>query len=1093
MTNNFNILVNKLNAFRVRYYTYKLLKGIILTFFFLLVIFTVFSLVEYFVYFESDIRKILFYGFLIFGGMMSFRFILIPVLKLLHILRPLDIKTSSSIIQKHFSEIKDKLLNVIELAEMNDTGYSSEILFASIDQKINELSIFDFSKAIEYKNLRIILSYFLISLLITFSVFIVNRSIFTTAPQRIIHYNTQFVKPAPYEFHLVNSELKAKKGDSFDIVVECKGDELPQLVYINIEGNNYLMKNVSKGRFEFEMASVINPVNFYFTDLKHKSNEYLLQLLPKPGINNFDVTVTPPGYTSLPVLKHSNIGDLQVPEGTMISWNFQGIDIDTLYFNFRDSLSVGAIKNRTEFSLKQYFYKSTDYHIYIKNELTEPELALSYNVEVIPDLYPEIQIVRVQDSLQMTRFFFKGIIGDDYGFSNLNFYYNINNTDSAVSIPLIKNLTDQEFYFSYDFSDVAVSAESVSYYFSVTDNDEINHYKTTTSNSFVFTMPDRHEIADDEREQFEKLEEMLEQSEKIANDIQKDLQNLRLKNMDTNLSEWEKLQMVNDILSKQNQLENLYEKIQKNNETLNNFQNTFNEQSEQIKAKQQQIEELMEEVFTDELKKLLEEFQKLAEEFDQQKLNDLTEKMDLTYEDLQKQLDRNLEMLRKMKVEQKIQQLIDELNRMAEEEEKMAEEVSEKSDFDEIMNRTDNHRDELDRLQNQLKEVLEFNNELEKPLNFDDFNEEFKDIRESMEMSREALEKKNRKKAGSAIKETSEKMRNTAFAMQQMLNSNTMEQNMENLQNLRQILSNLIYLSFKQEDVLAGLSLTDANDPLLNEYNLEQRRIKDQSQIVKDSLYALAKRTTQINSMVSNELIVMEMNLEKALDEMSEGLLPNAAASQQYVMTALNNLALLLNEALENLEKQMAESQPGDQNCEKPGQGQGGMNLLKQQSENLRQQLQQMIDQMKSGNPGQMNQQMGQALMQHEMLQQMLREIMNSGSVGSEARDALKQIDDLLERNRKQLVNKNVNAQMIARQNEITTRLLEAEKAEFEREFEDERESKTADDFYSNPVDFFEYENSDKSTLEYLNRNSHKLNNFYNKKYRQYISNMQNN
>ncbi len=71
---------------------------------------------------------------------------------------------------------------------------------------------------------------------------------------------------------------------------------------------------------------------------------------------------------------------------------------------------------------------------------------------------------------------------------------------------------------------------------------------------------------------------------------------------------------------------------------------------------------------------------------------------------------------------------------------------------------------------------------------------------------------------------------------------------------------------------------------------------------------------------------------------------------------------------------------------------------------------------------------MGEILIMHEMMQQMLREIMNSGGVGSEARKALQQIDDILEQNRRQLMNKNVNSQMINRHNLITTRLLEAGK-----------------------------------------------------------------
>jgi hypothetical protein len=1091
MTENFNILVNKLNAFRMKYYTYKLLKGIFLTFFLLLALFTLFSLIEYFVYLASDIRKILFFGFIVFGGLLSIQFIFIPLLRLLHILKPIDIKVSSSLIQKHFGEIKDKLLNVIELSEIKDETYSSDIVLASIDQKIGELSIFDFSQAVQYKNLRLVLTYFVVSVLVTASVFLMNKSVFTTAPQRIIHYNTHFVKPAPFSFQLINTNLKATKGDPFKIQVECLGDALPQVVYINIEGNNYLMKSTSAGMFEFEMASVINPVNFYFTDSKYNSEIYALQLLPKPGINHFNVVVTPPNYTGLPVLEHENIGDLQVPNGTKVKWNFSGIDIDTLYLSLSDSVTLGAEKNENGFSLDHEFFKSANYHVFIKNDLTEPELALSYSVDVIPDMYPEIRITRVQDSLQMTRFFFKGTIGDDYGFSGLRFHYNISNNDSAVSIPFVRNLIDQEFYFSFNFADVAATSGAVSYYFSVSDNDVINNFKTTTSNNFVFNIPDRQEIAESEKEQFKNLEDMLKESERLAGEIQKDLQNLRLKNMDTNVSEWEKTQMVNQILSKQSQLEQLYDQIKKDNEALNNFQNSFQQQNEEVRAKQQQIEELLEDVFTDELKQLLEEFQKLAEQFDNQKLNQLSEQMNLTYEDLQKQLDRNLEMLRKMKVEQQLQNVIDDLSRMAAEEEKMAEEITQNKNFDEVEDELREHTETMQDLQEKINNALDLNNDLEKPMNFDQFEEEFMDIEDSMEKSRENLQNKDRQKSGSSINETSEKMKNTAFAMQQMLNSNTMKQSMENLQNLRQILSNLVYLSFGQENILTGLTNIGATDPVINEYNLQQRRIKDQSQIVKDSLYSLAKRTPHINSLVNNELITMEINLDKALDEMSEGLLPNARASQQYVMTAANNLALLLNEALENLEKQMASAQPGDQNCENPGQGQPGMNLMQQQSESIKEQLQQMIEQMKNGNPQQMNQQMGQMLMQHEMMQQMLREIMNNGSVGSEARDAMKHIDDLLEQNRKQLMNRNVNAQMIARQNEITTRLLEAEKAELEREFEDERESRTAEDFYSNPVEFFEYKRDDNSTLEYLNRNSHRLNNFYNNKYKEYLNNIQ--
>lgn len=1092
MTKNFNILVNKLNLFKRKYYSYKLLKGLVLTLFFLLAVYTSFSLVEYMVYLSADVRKIVFFGFLIFAFLLIVQFIGIPILKLFHILKPIDLKSTSGLIQKHFSEIEDKLLNIIELSDFNDNQYSNDIVLASIDQKIDELKVFNFSEAVQYKNIRLVSIYLIVSVLVSLGILLVNGNIFKDSTNRLLHYNITFVKPPPFTFTLKNAVLQAKKGDSFTIQVETKGDEIPQIAYINIEGNNYLMKTSSVGVFEFEMVSVINPVQFYFTDLKFNSQVYNLQLLPKPGIIQFITSIKPPSYTIIQNQKFENIGDLLVPNGTLIEWNFSGIDVDSLYLFLQDSTKIVAAGLNNSFIAESKFYKSTNYNVFIQNTITEPELALSYSIEVIPDLFPEIQVNQVNDSLQLTRFFFIGIIGDDYGFSNLRFHYNVDNSDSTISIPFVRNLSDHEFYFSFDFGELEKPEGTISYYFSVTDNDFVNGFKTTTSDNFIFEFPDREQMLASDKEQFDKLQKQVEESMELAKDIQDDLKNLQLKNMDSNVSEWEKSQMVSDIVSKQNKLEQLYDQIKKDNENLNNYMNSFNQQNEAMAEKQKQIEELLEEVFTDELKKLMEEFNKLAEEFDSKKLNELSKKMDLTFEDLQKQLDRNLEMLRKMKIEQKFQDVIDQVKIVAKEEEKLAQEVVEEKNYEEVKEQIENHQEDLKQLEEQLKDALEMNKELEEPMNLDDFDEDFEEVDKSIENSKNELDKKNKKKSGSSLKSTSEKLQNMAFGMQQMLDMNSMEQNMENIDNLKQILSNLIFLSFSQEEVLSNLNGISAKDPSLIQLNQNQKKILDQSKIVKDSLYTLAMRTPQITSMVNNELLAWEMNLTKATEEMEEALFPNARVSQQFVVTATNNLALMLNEALENLEEQMANAKPGDQQCENPGgKGKSAMPSMKESSESMKQQLQKMIEQMKNGQAKNMSQQLGQSLMEHEMMQQMLRDLMNNGSVGSGTKEKLQQVDNMLEQNRKELMNKSVNAETIARQNLITTRLLEAENAEMEREFENKRESESAKDFYSNPIKFFEYKEKENLTIEYLNKNSHKLNHFYINKYKQYLNNIE--
>ena len=1091
MTKNFNILVNKLNSFRLRFYFYKLLKGIIMTLFFALLLYTSFSIVEYFVYMSSEIRRIVFYGFLIFSFLLFIEFIFFPLLKLFHVLKPIDDKTATTLIQKHFTEIQDRLLNIIELSKLNESAYSNEILMASIDQKIDQLKVFDFSKAVQFKNVLMVSIYFFISVLISMGIIIVNKNIFTESTNRIIHYNTNYTKPAPFTFSLENTSLKVKKGESFVIKATATGDELPQMVYVNIEGNNYLMKNKGLGTYDFEMVSVINPVQFYFTDLKYKSDIFQLELLPKPGITQFKSLVYPPAYTGMQNQVFDNIGDLQIPNGTKVEWMFNGIDIDSIYMLTSDSAKITAELRDNAFYIDKNFYKSTIYNVFIQNIITKPELALTYNIDVVPDMFPEISIINVEDSLQLTSHFFKGSIGDDYGFTDLEFHYNVNNADSAIAIPFVKSLTDQEFYFSFDFNDLNINKGIISYYFTVTDNDVINHYKTTTSDNYIFEFPDREEILARDKEQFDLLQKNLEESQKLAREIQLDLKNLQIKNMDTNVSDWEKTQMVNEVISKQNKLEQLYDKIKQDNENLNNYLNSFNQNSEEILEKQKQIEELLNEVFTDELKELMEEFNKLAEEFENKNLNQLSERLDLSFEDLQKQLDRNLEMLRKTKVEQNIQSVIDQLNKIAEEEDQLANEVQENKNFDEVKEKVSENQGEINQLEQNLKDALELNKELEEPMNFDDFSEEFEDVDNSFEESKSQLENKNRNKSGESTKETSEKLKNMAFGMQQMLDMNTQQQNMENIGNLKQILSNLMYLSFSQESVLTNLRRISEEDPELITLNQQQKKIQDQSTIVRDSLYALAKRTPTISSMVNNELLSMEINLDKAAGELEEGLFPSARASQQFVMTAFNNLALLLNESLENLEQQMQEGQ-GQQSQQGQNSSNPGMELLRQASENIQQQLQQMIDQMKSGNSQNMGKEMGQSLMQHEMMQEMLRDLMNNGNVGSDTKNMLQEIDNMLEQNRKELMSKSIDAQTLARQNLIKTRLLDAENAEMERDLDEKRESKTAEEFYSNPLKFFEYKENDNFTIEYLNRNSHKLNNFYNNKYKEYLNNIEN-
>lgn len=1092
MTENYKILVDKLNSFKNRFYLFQIIKGVLLTIFVLLFIYLVFSLLEYFLFMHTGYRKILFFGYIIFGILLFVQLAGIPFLKMIRAIPPMNSIHASVFIQRKFQDIQDKLLNIIELSNYHGNEYSNDVVLASIDQKINELKIFDFKRAVDFRDLRYVGAYFLISLVITGILIIADKKVLTESTKRLIHYNQTFEKPAPYTFYLLNEDLNAKKGDPFIINLRCTGEEIPQVMYVYIDGNPYMMKSTGINSFTFEMSVVINPVQFYFSDMKNISDTYSLTLLPKPGINNFTVDVQPPAYTGLKAESTENRGDLQIPEGSVVVWKFSGIDIDSMELFLENYGPLDAEIKDNIFIIKKQLFTSSKYDVYVKNNLTGKELVLSYFIEVIPDFYPEIEVFSQPDSGKLTRLFFRGNINDDYGFSALNFHFNIQNQDSSVAIPIIKSPGLQEFFFGFDFKDVKKDRESITYYFSVADNDKINGYKISTTEAFMFTFPDENEIQLADKNEFEKIQEKMLESQNLAKEIQRDLKEMKMKNMDTGVSEWEKTKQVNELVKKQSRLEQLYEQIKRDNENLNNYLNSYDVQNQEIIEKQKEIEKLLDEVFTEELKQLLEEFNNLANQFDSKKFNELSERMNMSYEDLQKQLDRNLEMLKKMKIEERIIKNIEKIKEFAEQNRISIEEIEKKKNFKEINDKISDQQFDLQGIENELRETIEMNNELTKPLVFDEFSEEFKDIGKELENTIQELNKENRKKSEEGLKNSAEKLDNLAFSMEQMLKSNKMKQNMENIENLKQILSNLIMLSFSQENILTDFKNTNTRDPEFNRLNKEQKRISDQSQLVKDSLYALSMRTPQINQLVNNELLTIEYNLKSTRELLDEGLISNAAVNQQLVMTSWNNLALMLNEALENLEKQMAEGMEGDQECENPGNGKPGMNMLKQTADDMKRQLQEMIEQMKNNQGKPMNKQFGEALMQHEMMQQMLRDLMNNGSVGSETVKKMQQVDQLLEMNRKELMNKSINAQTLMRQNLITTRLLEAENAELKREFEDKRESESAEEYYSNPLKYFEMEKKEDSSLEYIQKNIHSLTNFYQNKYKEYIKSIEN-
>ena len=157
-----------------------------------------------------------------------------------------------------------------------------------------------------------------------------------------------------------------------------------------------------------------------------------------------------------------------------------------------------------------------------------------------------------------------------------------------------------------------------------------------------------------------------------------------------------------------------------------------------------------------------------------------------------------------------------------------------------------------------------------------------------------------------------------AKAKEQMSSSSSSSE--ENMEDLRALLENLLTLSFDQESVLSEIKQTNINDPKYVLLGQEQVKLKSDAKMIEDSLFALSKRIEQIQPVVNKEMNQINDGIDNALSYIGERKTRNAAQQQQYAMTALNNLALLLDEAMKELQKQAAaDKKPGGGTCNNPG------------------------------------------------------------------------------------------------------------------------------------------------------------------------------
>ena len=467
------------------------------------------------------------------------KFIVVPLSQLFRISKTIKYSEAAKIIGKHFPEIDDKILNILQLNKLSDSD--NLLIQASITQKTESIQSFSFRNSVNFKENKKYLKWITLPSLLIFSFFITgNKHIITESSARIIDHKSEYIPESPFQFIINNEKLEVVQQEDFELDVNIVGSKIPNNIYIEINNNRFSLIKNDFANFRFLFKNVVSNIDFKLYADGFYSQSFYLQSIKKPSILQFNTSLNYPTYTNKKDEVLSNIGDLIIPEGTIVRWDFEFKNTDSLYFIYEDNSEKYYVINDSV-SIKKTLLNDKRYSISISNKNLKSSNT-QYSIQVLKDEFPNINLETNLDTANNV-IYFEGGISDDYAISKLDFNYEIIRNDSNLKINKslkINQSSSENYYHFLDLGNLNLSpSDEINYYFEVWDNDKINGHKS--SKSFI----GRHKELSEEKlkekrdDESKKVKQGIDKSIELAKEIEKDIEELKKSLIEKKSLGWE--------------------------------------------------------------------------------------------------------------------------------------------------------------------------------------------------------------------------------------------------------------------------------------------------------------------------------------------------------------------------------------------------------------------------------------------------------------------------------------------------------------------------------------------------------------------------
>jgi len=1082
----------------------NIISGLLIGISYISIIILIFSALEAIAQGNIQTRTTLFYV-MVFLSLIALGSTIFPsVMSLIGVVKKDTLYQLAKRVGDVYSDIRDILLNAMQLLEFNKQGTSKELVYAAFSHASSLTKGKDFSVILNHEKKKRAFLFFILSIALS-SISIVGVQSLQSSLYRLWNYNISFVPPAPFYLTISPLNKEQLRGEKASISITVHGT-MPASVFLMLKQGKqqnfekYQLQTDSTKVFTYQIESLKQSIEFYgMTDWLHEPVQTpigKITVIDRPQIRSISGTVQPPAYSkqASKTINEQNADIISLIGTTVRLSVVSSKDISKASIivlspsnNQKDSLNGNTVKNydTTRIQLQAEsrvanggftVKKDGEYYIEIKDKDGRTnEDPLHYSITTIRDNSPIITMIEPNHDITINEQALLPIslqIADDYGFSSLKLWYRLaeskyapeSKSFSSLSIPIPNGTISADIPYMWDINKVGIApSDRYEFYCEITDNDIITGPKSSRTSIISVRLPSLDEVLSNADSVQDNAVKDLEKTAAEAKEISKELDELQREMLKQQQNmDWKDAKKVENLMKKQENLQKKMDQIDQKLQDITEKLQDNNAISPETMEQYKELQKLMREVNSPELRKAMEEMQKAMQQLSPEQIQQAMKQMKFNEEEFRKGIERTMNILKRLQAEQKTDALLKRAEKLAEQQEQLAK----KTENTNPSNQAEKKTNELENkaLQQDLKDMAKELKDLEQLMKdlaqqmpmkeLEKAKEELAEQETSQEMQEasDEMQKGDMNKSAQKQKKAAQNVKKFAQQMKKLKQEMKKNMNKEAIRQMQKSLQDALSMSKQEEAQKQKTESLDFNSNQLQKAAQDQSQLQDQLANMAAQMMQLAQKTTKVSPEMVKEMSNAMQEMQKASEQLSQRNPSNAAQSQMAAMSSLNKASIQMQDALNKMKGE------GDGSCDNPG----GQGQAKAGSGGMMQQLQKMAgmqQQINSGMPQpgqdgslspQQQQQLARLAGQQGKAQQAMEELAKQQTDPTGKRKSLGDLKKIADEMREIVADMEsgiITPETRRRQERILSRLLDASRSMNERDYDKDRESRGGQDF----------------------------------------------